>query len=236
MKLARYAIAALVLAAAVPGAPAQAEDLVVVAARGIGLHPGARVDPSKPLVLKEGQHLTLIALNGVTLKLDGPYDKPPALAQGGSDLSSALQALVTQTGARTAEAGVTRAGASVAVLPSPWLIDVSRPGNVCLVDGQRAEFWRPSAAASETLTVWPVDRSWKGEAVWPAGSNRLVEPDDFAVHANAIYLVALGKGEASAITVNAVPRDLASDAMRAAWLAQKGCEAQAEAIARQAQK
>ena len=61
--------------------PASAEDMVVVAARGIGLHPGERVDSAKPLVLGEGQHVTLIAVNGVTLKLDGPYDKPPAAAE-----------------------------------------------------------------------------------------------------------------------------------------------------------
>ncbi|HUK60444.1 MAG TPA: hypothetical protein VLV50_14540 [Stellaceae bacterium] len=233
MSRALLALAALTAMLVWPGAPARADDMVVVAARGIALAPGTRVDPAKPLVLAQGQHVTLIALNGTTLKLDGPYDKAPALADGGSDLGQALAALVTQNTARTTEAGVTRAAATVAHLPSPWLLDVSRGGSVCLRDGAMPVFWRPTDKAAAHLTVMPADRSWKGEAKWPAGDDELSAPSDLPVHGDAIYFMTIDNGEEAAITVNLIPRTLASTAMQAAWLAHQGCEAQAEALLRQ---
>jgi hypothetical protein len=233
MNLARYALAFVILALCAASA-ARADDMVVVAARGIALAPGTKVDPAKPLVLQQGQHVTLIALNGVTLNLDGPYDKPPALASGGSDLTDALQALVTQRQARTIEAGVTRGAPSVAHLPNPWLLDVTRNGTVCLLEGQHPVFWRAASRKPAHLTVMPADRSWKGEAVWPAGRTLLAVPRDMPVHADAIYFVSLDKGDEAAVTIDAVPRGLASKEMQAAWLAHQGCEAQAEAMVRQA--
>ncbi len=233
MSRAPLALAALIAILAWTGTSARADDMVVVASRGIALAPGTRVDPGKPLVLAQGQHVTLIALNGLTLKLDGPYDKAPALADGGSDLTQALAALVTQNAARTTEAGVTRAGSTVAQLPAPWLLDVSRSGSVCLLDGQVPVFWRPASGPQARLTVMPADRSWKGEANWPAGHDRLAAPSDLPVHGDAIYFMALDNGEETAITVNLIPGTLASAAMQAAWLAHQGCEAQAEALLRQ---
>jgi hypothetical protein len=227
----RCAVALLALALFAP-LGASAEDMVVVNARGIGLKPGTKIDAAKPLVLAEGQHVTLVAVNGVTLKLDGPYDKPPNQATGGRVVTAALGALVTQQGARTVEVGVTRAGGSVAVLPDPWLLDVSRTGTVCLLDGHAAVFWRPSTAKASLLSLMPADRSWKAETMWPAGSDRLEATGDVAVHADSVFFIAFDKGEEAAITVSFVPANLDSDPMRAAWLADQGCEAQAEALLR----
>ena len=211
---------------------ASAEDMVVVSARGIGLKPGTKVDAAKPLVLAEGQHVTLVAVNGLTLKLDGPFDKPPSQASGGGSGGTALAALVTQQGARTVEVGVTRAGGTVARLPDPWVLDVSRTGTVCLLDGHPAVFWRPSSGKDSVLSLMPADRSWKAETVWPAGSDRLEASGDIAVHADSVFFIAFDAGDEAAVTVNAVPANLASDPMRAAWLADQGCEAQAEALLR----
>jgi hypothetical protein len=223
---------AAMLAAAAAATPALAEDMIVVASRGVALAPGTHLDAAKPIVLTQGQHVTLIAENGVTLKLDGPYDKAPALAEGGSDVGEALRALATQREVRTAEAGVTRSGGAIAALPSPWLLDVSRSGNVCLLDGTQPVFWRPDRGPAALLTVMPADRSWKGEARWGEGVDRLAAPADLPVHGDAVYFMALGDGEEAAVTVDLVPKGLASPAMQAAWLAHQGCEAQAEALLR----
>src|SRR5260370_36116101 len=56
---------------------AKAANLVVIEARRIALRPGQTVDSTKPLVLKEGQHVTLISPTGATIKLDGPYETAP---------------------------------------------------------------------------------------------------------------------------------------------------------------
>jgi hypothetical protein len=230
----RQAAAALAAAALLsPVAPAQAEQLVVVEARGIALHPGDMVEAAQPLALKEGQHVTFIAVNGATFKLDGPYDKPPTadLAAGGS-AGEALRALVTQAQARIAEAGAARSGAAAAHLPDPWLMDVSRNGNVCLRQSQAPVFWRPEVARTATMAVMPGDRSWKAEVTWPAGDDRILGPAGVPLLNGTTYLVSLDGGSSAAVKINIIPSNLLSDAMRAAWMAHQGCEAQAEALSR----
>jgi len=146
-------------AAALAATSAAAENLVVVEARGIALKPGAMVDSAKPLVLKPGQHVTLISNSGATLNLDGPYDKPPTISGGGTSANT-FAALVAERNARTSEVGTTR-GTETTKLPEPWLIDASHGGNACLAEGSQAVFWRPAAKDATTLAVMPDDRSWK---------------------------------------------------------------------------
>jgi hypothetical protein len=75
----------------------------------------------------------------------------------------------------------------------------------------------------------PDDRSWRAQANWPAGSDHLPASADAPVHGGATYVVSVDGAE-SAVTVNTLPAVLTNDSMRAAWMAEKGCEAQAEAL------
>ena len=50
-------------------------------------------------------------------------------------------------------------------------------------------------------------------------------------HSGAAYVVSYA-GSEYALAVSTVPASLANDSMRVAWMVQKGCEAQAEALAR----
>ena len=222
------AIACALLAA---GA-ASAEPLTVVEARGIGLQPGSTIDSAKPLLLKQGQHVTLISNTGATLAIDGPYNAPPSAGGSGKSLGATLAALGTERNARTGEAGVTR-GAKTAVLPEPWLFDVTHSGNVCLQEQTQPTFWRPDAKTAVSLVVMPVDRSWKSQANWPSGMDRVQVTTDVPMHGGAAYVVNYA-GTEYALAVNTVPASLANDDMRAAWMMQKGCEAQAEALLRPA--
>jgi len=232
MKFATASAFALLALATIASAPARAESLVVVEARGINLRPGQTVDGTQPLVLKEGQHVSLINSAGITFSLDGPYNKPPAADQsGGAKVTTVLAALVTQNQVRTGEVGATRGAAPVAKLPSPWVLDVSRPGNVCLREGETPIFWRPSAKQVAAFAIMPADRSWKSQARWPAGADRLRATTQAPVHSGATYLVSINDSQV-AMTVNIVPAVLSNNSMRAAWMAQKGCEAQAEALLR----
>src|SRR5258706_12980654 len=138
---------------------AKAANLVVVEARSIALRPGQTVDSTKPLVLKEGQHVTLISPAGATIKLDGPYEKAPDAAQiRAVPAANALALFVTQRQARVGEVGTTR-GNAPSVLPDPWVLDASRAGTVCLRDGTEAMLWRPDSARDAELAVAPADRS-----------------------------------------------------------------------------
>ena len=212
-------------------ATASAENLIVVEARGIGLKPGSTVDSAKPLVLQPGQHVTLISTAGATLSIDGPYNQPPSAGGGGKSLSATVAALGTEHNARTGEAGVTRTGGKPNTLPEPWLFDVTRSGSVCLQENTQPVFWRPDAKTQASLTVMPVDRSWKSKAAWPMGLERLRVTTDVPVHGGAAYVVNYA-GSDYALSVHTIPASLANDQMRAAWMVQKGCEAQAEALLR----
>jgi hypothetical protein len=219
------------LAALVCGA-ASAAQLVVVEARGIDMKPGTIVDPGKPLVLKQGQHVTLISDSGATLSLDGPYNKPPSVGGGqGITLAATLKGLATEQNARLGEVGTTRGATPLPPLPGPWVIDATHNGSVCLQQGAAPVFWRPLAKDTSDLIIMPADRSWKAEAKWRAGASEVAPPQPVTIHGDAAYFVSLG-GVESAITVNTVPSGLASDDMRAAWMVRKGCGRQAEALLR----
>ncbi|HEX2591575.1 MAG TPA: hypothetical protein VHL34_08760 [Rhizomicrobium sp.] len=221
-------ISAVALMAATEAGAAQ---MVVAEARGIGLKPGAMIDTSKPLTLKEGQHVTLISSSGATLKLDGPYNAAPDSDRGGTNIGSKLAALTTQNNVRLGEVGTTRTGEAKDKLPSPWLLNVSHPGAVCLREGTSPVLWRNAAKAATPATIMPADRSWKLQLDWPAGSDTLAVTDDVSVHSGATYFVSMG-GPETAIKINAVPALLETDSMRAAWMADRGCTEQAEAVLR----
>ncbi len=228
--MARTFLLGVVAALALTTGMAGAANLTVVEARGIGLAPGSTVDSTKPLVLKQGQHVTLISDSGATLSIDGPYNQPPSAGGSGKSLGATLAALGTERNARTGEAGVTRGGAPNK-LPDPWLFDVTRSGNVCLQENTQPTFWRPDAKTATAFVVMPVDRSWKSKADWPAGLDRLRVTTDVPVHGGGAYVVNYA-GTEYALAVSTVPASLANDQMRAAWMVQKGCEAQAEALLR----
>lgn len=221
-----YALAALLLA----GTAAQAENLIVVEARGIGMKPGSSIDAAKPLVLKQGQHVTLITQTGATLSIDGPYNKPPAAGGQGRSVGATLAGLTTERTARTGEAGVTR-GTTFNKLPAAWLVDVTHSGSACLQENHEPVFWRPDASSPSSLTVMPSDHSWKSQAVWPAGTTTLKVTTDVPVHGGAAYVIKFN-GSDYALAMSTVPASLSNDSMRAAWMLQKGCEAQAEALLR----
>src|SRR4051812_19809585 len=158
---------------------AGAATLVVAEARGVALKPGATLDSTKPLTLKQGQHVTLISETGSTLKLDGPYNQPPVAAggAGGVGINQTLAALVTQRQARAGEFGVTR-GTVLADLPEPWVLDATHSGNVCVMENGTPIFWRPDSKSAASLAVAPADHSWNAKAAWPSGQDRLAITTD----------------------------------------------------------
>ena len=215
---------------------ASAAVLVVAEARGIALKPGATLDSTKPLTLKQGQHVTLVSETGSTLKLDGPYDRPPvaAGAGGGVGLNQTMAALVTQRTARAGEFGVTR-GTVLADLPDPWLLDATHSGNVCVMENGTPTFWRPDSKAIASLAVAPVDHSWNAKAQWPVGQDRISVTTDVPMKAGETYVVTFN-GTESAVTIVQVPASLTNTDMRAGWMANRRCEQQAQALLKTASK
>lgn len=226
----RLLAAASLLAGLACSGVAAAGQLVVVESRGANLKPGDMVDDTKPLVLTAGQHVSLIAENGSTLNFDGPYNAPPTSAAASAPgMAATLQALVVQNQTRTNEVGVVRGAAAEAALPDPWLLDVSHPGSLCVRAGARPVLWRASATKTATVTITPLDRTWSMTATWPQGDDRLELPPPFPLTARSTYIVDVDHDRA-AVTINALPDTVRADPMRAAWMIEKGCRAQAVAL------
>lgn len=227
-------LAALALLAA-PG-PAAAADLVVVESRGIALQPGQAVDGGKPLALKEGQQVVLIAPTGQMIKLHGPWDKPP-IADGAvadPDVGTALKALLTQNLEKSEKVGVVRGAVADIVPPDPWLVDVTHVGIRCVPANGQIVLWRPQGGSSAApLSIQPFDRSWRARAEWPAGADRLPMPRRLPLTNRSTYIVELN-GKNTSITLVTVPAAASNDAMRAAWMIQQGCGAQAQSLLQRA--
>ncbi len=221
---------ALVFAALIMGtaSAAMAAELVVVEVRGgVSLKQGDAVDAAKPIKLEDGQMVTLVADDGSILTLRGPYDQAPSGGTGGIDVASALGALAT--GKAQNVAGVVRSANAEVHLPGPWLVDVSHPGVVCVRQGEQPVLWRQSDAGNGMLTMMPADRSWRAQTQWPAGSPTMQTPATFPVKDGRTYLVDFG-GKPVAVTLTQIPPKVTNPRMQAAWMLEKGCVAQAEAL------
>jgi len=205
----------------------RAADLVVIEATGTSLKAGQTIDGTAPLTLKEGEQVSLVAEDGNVLKLRGPYDGVPGSGGGsGVGVSKALAALVS---GQRSEYGVIRSKVDTANLPNPWVVDVTRSGKVCLRQGERLVFWRPDRSRDVTLTIMPVDRSWRAQAEWPQGTSELEAPSGFPLKERRTYLFSMG-GRTSALTLLGVPESLSNDHMRAAWMLEMNCIAQTKAL------
>jgi hypothetical protein len=232
LKAMRRTLLACVLALPFLATTAQATQYIVGEARGIGLKAGSPLDPTKPLVLKQGQHLTLISEDdGQTIQLDGPYQKSPAPGQG-FQLVSVVSGLVTAR-ENTNGLGVRR-GVGGVNLPNAWLLDATHSGTVCLQQGHDPVLWRPTTQGELTVIIMPADRSWKVQSDWPNGMDRLAVRSDLGMHGDATYFVSIN-GVENAMTISTVPATLTNDKARKAWMILKGCAPQADALLRTAQ-
>ncbi len=226
-RLRALALAALILG---PASAAMAAELVVVEARGVtSLRQGDVVNDAQPLKLQDGQMVTLVADDGSILTLRGPYDQAPSGDSGSVDVASALGALTT--GKARNVAGVVRSANIGVHLPSPWLVDVTHPGVACLRLGDKPVLWRASDSGGATLTMMPADRSWRAQTQWPAGSPTLQAPSNFPIKDGRTYLADFG-GKPAAVTLTQIPPKVVNPRMQAAWMLEKGCVAQAEALLR----
>ncbi len=213
--------------------PCLADKLIVLEARGGAYKAGMSLDSAAVITLKEGERLTVIGADGRSIALKGPISGQ-AFAKAGSaaDPRSALAALVATRDARTSSVGVIRAGTAAAKLPQPWLVDVSRAGPRCLMDGELPVWWRPQADAVGQFTLLPADRSWSAQFVWDIGQDRQAMPPLARFEGNSVYLIRQADQE-FAIKLVLVPNDLDNPLVRASWMLEKGCTQQADALLNQ---
>lgn len=218
---------------------ATASELVVLQTSVPGMVPGQVVLGTVPLLLQDGQHVSLIAANGQILELQGPYNQAPdpGMVQKQGVVAS-LKALVASSGRDDSSFGVSRSATGIidsanksGWIPDPWLIDVTRAGNHCVQANQPAVFWRPVKAQAAKLNVLVGKNVWEAETRWPHGVDRLASPPQMPLLDGEHYTFQVD-GNKAILTMHIIPLTAQTDGMRAAWMNAKGCKSQTLALLR----
>ncbi len=182
------------------------------------------------ITLARGDTLVVLDQKG-TRTLNGPGTID--LAATGGTTSSALSALMKNSGARQVRTGAVRGGLTVAATsPNLWYVDISRGGTICLPDFSRAVLWRKSMTEPAALTLTRV-RDGKavpltfasGQSVrsWPVNDLALAEATEYRL---------AGVGIASPVTIRfaniGAPGDT-PDSVASALIG-KGCTTQLDLL------
>lgn len=221
---------ALVIVSLWIAAPAAAQSLVVVEVRGVDLKVGSRLDEAQQVKLPAGGKLVVVRSDGTVISLRGPHSGPlKSKAAPSQGAGRALAALVASRTDRANRVGAVRSGANAAPLPSAWLIDITRPGERCLVEGAPIGWWRPVSAATQDFTLSPLDRSWNAQLSFEAGQDTVAITRVSDIEATKSFIIKDQEREYS-IRVHLIPKATTEPAVLAGWMIEKGCIQQADAL------
>jgi len=223
-------MAFLILLAVV--ASADAAELLILDSTQPGLPEGGIIDAAATVSLAAGARLTLVDEAGERITLKGPYSGVPttagqAVASGlGSRMLSALSWLIVGPRPDAAGFGGMR-GTGVAMPDDIWTVNVSTGGDHCLRTDVPTRLWRPRSDRTAALSIGDPGHAGV-RAEWPAGEATLAWPGAVEVIDGAAYLLRLAPDTAGKRpTLHLLPRDLASDFHRVAWMSEAGCKRQA---------
>ena len=219
--------AALVGLAFLSMAPlAIAGQWVVIAAEQTTLQPGAIVDGDQPLKLAQGARLTLLADNGKTLKLSGPYTGAPGngSAPGApTDNLTAIASLLQGHQQSASTLGVMR-GNDSRPPPTGDLISVDQSGERCL-SSDPVVLWRSNAAIAEQVTLTDAQGTSLANFTWPANTAQWSAPGRYFEDGKTYLLQRPDKSVSLRVHKTTAKPD--NPAALAAWMAKNGCKAQA---------
>jgi hypothetical protein len=210
--------------------PAAAQSLVVVEVRGVDLKVGSRLEEGRQIKLPAGGKLVVVRTDGTVISLRGPRDGPvrtEAIQRNGAN--RAIAALVTTRKDRANRVGAVRSGSNAAPLPSPWLVDITRPGERCLVEGTPIGWWRASSGNAQSFTLLPLDRSWHALLTFDAGQDTLAIKKVSDIELTKSFVIKDDEREYS-IRIHLIPSSVNEPAILVGWMIEKGCIQQADAL------
>ncbi len=121
-----------------------------------------------------------------------------------------------------------------------WAVDLVRSVNVCVRAGATPVLRRKKSRMARTLSVKALPDGAEKSVEWPAGSDRIGWPEGLALTDGGRYLARVstrkslagmsGRATETTLVVHRLPAGLATDAHRAAWMAENGCIGQARAL------
>ncbi|WP_395623775.1 hypothetical protein [Sphingomonas daechungensis] len=218
-RIPHMAAAAMALIALSAGA-VSAKTLVV---RSVGpsaksYPPGKALPDTAKISLQAGDSVTVLS-PGAKRTLRGPGTFPAASASAEG---------LSQAAAKRTRFGAMRTG-DLALNPSPWNLDVTQSGTVC-ISGSSLKMWRPNSEDVAKLSI-------KGPAgaattvTWPAGKSTMDWPASVKISSGTDYQIAMAH-TASPETVRfavlpSIPQDITDAAQE---LIKNGCQNQLDVL------
>lgn len=203
------------------GTAASAAKVIIVRSAGPSAKaypPGKTIPESASILLQAGDMVTILGSSRArTLRGPGTFSASP-----GEDDKLALAI------GRRARFGALRAS-DYPQNPSPWSVDVSRAGKMCVADTSNLTLWRPTALGAVDLRIIAPDGAAR-TLDWPAGKARLQWPAGLPVRDGAEYQLAVDGAAPVKLTfvaLSGVPGDMVA---AAGTLIEKGCDTQLDAL------
>ena len=181
--------------------------------------PGKALPDSAKISLKPGDSVTVLGPNSTkTLRGPGTFPASSASADG-----------LAMAAARRTRFGAMRSG-DLALNPSPWNLDISQSGTLCLAKGSALKMWRPSSDDAAQLTITPA--SGKSATVkWAAGKSTADWPATLAISEGVDYQLAVKDGPSPETVRFAMMPAIPVDAVDTAEaLIQRGCQNQLDVL------
>ena len=207
---------------------AVAAPWVVVTAERTSYKSGALLDDKTPIKLGEGAQLTLLAEDGKTLKLAGPYAGVPGNSgDKGAQTNNltAIASLLQGHRQSTPTLGVMRSFGSDAASPDP--IEVDKSGEHCLISDP-VVLLRDNIAKTEEVALMDEQGATLATFTWPARQAELSVPARYFQDGKR-YRLQRGDKPVS-LLVHKAATTPNNPAALAAWMVKQGCEAQAMGV------
>lgn len=221
------------VAAAVMVAGAAWADTLVVRATGPSASsypPGKRLADNAKIMLKPRDVITLLDDRG-TRTLTGPGIFPTSATTASNRATSVIAVLTSERRDQRTRIGAVRNVEGVTdARPNIWMVDVAKPGPVCVTDPKAVTLWRVDAAKAAQGSIAEVGGKASAQISWKAGEESQPWPAGLTVASGTRYRVANGNAaaiEIRAFVVDPAPSDVTA---MADALMKNGCAAQFDQV------
>jgi len=218
---------------------AYAAEHVVLESNAVRYEAGSLLDAALPIVLESGEFVLLATEDARFLRIEGPHSGPATgNAPDESALRRALALLVAQERTQVGGVGGVRGGgedeATEDTRTEAWLVHAERSGDQCVLRGADVALWRERADGGAQWEIATAGSERTAAFTFGAGERRAAWPAALAPQDNEIYLVRPAAAQRSvAIRLHVLEPSVGANSLAAAaWLAAKGCTAQARLLLR----
>jgi len=219
--------------------PADAAEHVVLESNAVRYAAGSLLDAALPIVLERGEFVLLTTEDARFLRIAGPHNGPAeGDAPNESALRRALALLVAKERTQVGGVGGVRGGdedeAAEDSRAEPWLVHAERNGDQCVLRGADVALWRERGDGGAQWEIATAGSDRAATFSFGAGERRAAWPAALTPQDNEIYLVRPAAAQRSvAIRLHVLEPSVAANSLAAAaWLAAKGCTAQARLLLR----